>query len=108
MSLNFFAGKIEGRPFVAAQTLIPAEQTRAGMMVDSMTTRYGTRIPQFEKGWLARAVDPQLPPHHVVETLENVGRVIEVGEVRREDVARFIGEDAVEAAFQLPEEESVA
>lgn len=105
MSLNFFAGNCEGQPFVAAQTLIPSEQLRAGIMVDSMTTRNGTRIPRFENGWLARAVDPQMPAHRVIEALEAVGTVVEVGEVHLEDIARYLGEDAVKSAFSRPEDE---
>lgn len=104
MFSNFFAGKMEGQPFVAAQTLIEAEQHRAGIIVDSMTTRNGTKVPQFDdNGWLLRRVDPSIPMARLVETLENTGaRVHEVGDVAPEEVARFVGPTAVEQVFKDP------
>ena len=100
MHSSFFAGKVEGQPFVAAQTFIASEQDKAGLLVDSMTTRNGTHMPEFNNGWLLRAVDPKMPTQRVVDTLEHTGaRVIEVGEVPREEIARFVGPAVVEQVF---------
>lgn len=98
---NFFVGSIDGSPVVAAQTLIPAEQDRVAIVVDSMTTRYGTRMPEFQKGWLLRAIDPELPRIRVVQDLESTGATVkEVGDVSREDAAQLLGPAVINDAFK--------
>lgn len=103
MSLTFFAGTAEGKPFVAAQTLMPQEQDRAGLIVDTLTTRYGSRMPQFQKGWLARAIDPEISTSHVVEVLKHTGgNVVDVGQVPMADVESFLGSKLTAQAFENP------
>lgn len=103
MSLTFFAGTAEGKPFVAAQSLLPQEQDRAGLVVDMLTTRYGPRIPKFQQGWLARAVDPEIPTSHVVDVLEHTGgHVVDLGQVPMAEVESFLGSKLTAQAFENP------
>ena len=102
MSINFFAGSIEGKQFVAAQTLIPSEQFKAGMVVDTFTSLPGSRVPKFTNtGWLFRTVAPDFSSELMTEFAKSAGgEVIEVGEVRREDVGEFVGPKVVEQVLK--------
>jgi hypothetical protein len=101
MPFNLFTGVIEGKSFVAAQTLIPTEQFRAGMVVDTFTPLPGSKVPKFENGWLMRTVAPDLSPELMTAVVESAGgEVIEVGEVRREEVGGFVGSKVVERALR--------
>lgn len=90
----------KGIPFVAAQTFIPREQGPAAVLVDSLTSRYGTAMPRFEEGWLARAIDPDLPKPRVIEDLRTNGEVVDVGRVPIEAVQAYVGPRMVAEAFR--------
>jgi hypothetical protein len=88
----------------AAHTLIKSQQHLAGVAIDLLTPRAGSRPASPDYGWIIRELAPSVSRQEAEDLLGTIGEVTSVKDpVPLAEVAKLIGGNGVAKVFSDPE-----